>query len=204
MKIYDMNDGIALVRSARNAIELHQTMANFRNEVIERQISRFDDEMGVFVTIEHYPTRTLRGRMGFPTPHNTLKHMLVEAAISAATEDPRFVPVSHMEFDEMLIEINLLSKPELIESRKIADIKNSIKVGRDGLMIKYGYNSSLILPAVAIEKQWSAEEFLRNVCVDAGLPEHAWKNRSARLYRFRSQAFREFSPRGPVEEIIFE
>ncbi len=203
MKFYNIEEGIRLVRAARSAIELHALSPHFHSGMIERSINEFSESRGVFVTLSHYPTKALRGCIGFITPTAPLNKLLVDAAVAAASDDPRFVPVSENEFEHLTVEVSILSEPVRIKGAG-DELLKGVKIGRDGLIIEYGYHSGLLLPIVAVEEQWKAKEFLENLCIKASLPTHAWKHGSAKLYRFTTQVFRELSPHGPVEEILFE
>ena len=198
---YSIEQGSKLVKTARNSIELYLTIHNFDRKMLERTITEHDNISGVFVTIEHYPTRTLRGCMGFTEPQEKLSKVLIDASIAAAAEDPRFVPVSHMEFEHMVVEVSILDKPKPITTSTETEIKNSIKTGRDGLILKYGYHEALLLPNAPIENNWTKEKYLDNLCIKAGLKEHTWKTGQTRLYTFTAQIFREKEPRGEVEEV---
>ncbi len=198
---YSIHDGEILVRAARNSIELFLKSPRFENTMIERHIERFTEHRGVFVTIEHYPTMSLRGCIGFPRPMAPLKELVIEAAIAAATEDPRFVPLSHHELGESVIEVSILHQPELISETTAKGRLNTVRVGRDGLIIHYGFKSGLLLPVVPMDEKWNAEQFLRGVCAKAGLNEDAWKNPDISLYKFTAQVFKESEPEGRVEEI---
>jgi uncharacterized protein (TIGR00296 family) len=203
MHAYSLEEGTRLVRAARHAIELYITTKEFRPEAVESTIREFNQKHGVFVTIYHYPTKTLRGCIGFPEGVGEIKKLVVEAAIAAATDDPRFVPVSHLEFEHAVLEVSILSKLEKIKGNA-EQIKKQVKIGRDGLVIEYGYHKGLLLPIVPVEERWSAPRFLDEVCIKAGLPEHTWMHGTASLYRFSSQVFRETEPRGRVEEVNLE
>ncbi|MGC8623294.1 MAG: TIGR00296 family protein [Candidatus Micrarchaeia archaeon] len=200
MKSYSVEEGEELVKAARYAIELFLKSPYFDRKIIYKKIEKFKDMSGAFVTLEHYPTGTLRGCIGFPLAIKPLYEAVVDAAISAATEDPRFVPLSHVELAEITIEVSILSKMERITG-KPEEIKEQVKVGRDGLFIEYGYYSGLLLPIVAVEEGWNSEEFLDNVCMKAGLPTHTWQRSDVSLYRFTTQIFREIKPEDGVEEI---
>ena len=200
MQAYSMGEGERLVKAARNAIELYISTREFKEEAVEKTISEFTQKHGVFVTIYHYPTRTLRGCIGFPEGIGELKKLLIDAAVAAAVEDPRFVPVSHLEFEHATIEVSVLSKLEKIHG-DAEQIKKQIKIGRDGLVIEYGYHKGLLLPLVAVEERWSVPKFLENLCLKAGLPEHTWTHGTASLYKFSTQVFGETEPRGKVQEI---
>ena len=203
MRAYSLEEGTRLVKAARHAIELYITTKVFRGDAVEKTLPEFTQKHGVFVTIYHYPTRTLRGCIGFPEGIGEIRKLIVEAAVAAAVEDPRFVPVSHLEFEHTVIEISVLSKPEKIEGNA-EQIKKHVKIGRDGLVIEYGYHKGLLLPIVPVEERWSVPRFLDEVCMKAGLPERTWANGTASLYKFSSQVFREKEPRGAVEEVKLE
>ncbi|MEM3204842.1 MAG: TIGR00296 family protein [Candidatus Micrarchaeaceae archaeon] len=200
MKVYSLEEGEKLVKMARYAIELHLKSPNFSKSIIERQIGEFNQRYGVFVTIEHYPTKELRGCIGFMKAAGPIKSSLVDAAVAAATEDPRFVPLSHRELNDVTIEVSILSEPKRITGTP-EEIEKSIKIGRDGLIIEYGFYSGLLLPIVAVEQKWNAREFLENVCIKAGLHKESWKQPGVELYTFSTQVFRETEPNGSVIEI---
>lgn len=201
---YSLEDGQALVRAARSTVELYLKSPEFHRSMVERHIDRYSEKAGVFVTIEHYPTMTLRGCIGFTNPTAPVSRMLVEAALAAAADDPRFVPVSHSELSEMVIEVSILSKPEQVQQKTEKGRMREIKVGRDGLIVRYGFKSGLLLPVVPVEQGWGKEDFLKQVCLKAGIDEDAWKRPEVGLYRFTAQVFREKEPAGAVEEVKLE
>lgn len=198
---YSLEDGALLIKAARTAIELSLKSPRFSRLMVEKTLSNFTESSGVFVTLEHYPTMSLRGCIGYPNPIGPLNRLLVEAAIAAAFEDPRFTPVSEQELGELVVEISVLTKPEHIDSTSPSGRLKEIKVGRDGLMIKYGFKSGVLLPIVAVEELWNKEEFLSNLCMKADLPEDSWRRPEIDLYKFTSQVFKEREPGGKVEEV---
>ncbi|MEM0146959.1 MAG: TIGR00296 family protein [Candidatus Micrarchaeaceae archaeon] len=200
MKVYSLENGTRLVREARNAIELFISSPKFNTEIIEKRLAEFDQKFGVFVTLYEFQTKSLRGCIGFPHAFDTVKKLLPQAAIAAATEDPRFEQVSKRELEYIIVEVSMLSEPKKIEGSPEKFAKQ-IKIGEDGLIIEYGYQSGLLLPIVAVEEKWNARQFLENVCIKAGLPEHAWLSKGVSLYKFSTQVFREKSPGGDVEEV---
>ena len=76
---------------------------------------------------------------------------------------------------------------ELIPVHSIEEIE----VGRDGLMIKSGFYSGLLLPQVAIEWNWDKITFLRQTCIKAGLSENCWQNTNVEIFRFTAEIFAE-------------
>ena len=203
MKTYTLKEGEKLVKAARNAIELYIKSPRFEKSMIENTLSEFNEKAGVFVTINHYPTMSLRGCIGYPRAIGPVKKLLIDAAIAAATEDPRFIPLSVGELNDVIIEVSILSEPQQIKGTP-EEIKKEIKIGRDGLIIEYGYYSGLLLPIVAVEEKWNVEEFLKNVCIKAGLHPNMWRRSDITLYKFQTQVFREEEPNGKIVEIKME
>ena len=119
------------------------------------------EKAGVFVTL--YKNDELRGCIGFPEPIEQLYKAVVDAARSAAFHDPRFPSLSKDELKDIKIEVSVLTEPELIEAASTEEYKDKIKIGEDGLIVKQGISSGLLLPHVATEYAWSSEEFLQNL-----------------------------------------
>lgn len=203
MHLYDVRQGGELVKAARNSIEIFLSTPRFEKRMVTQSISHFKERYGVFVTLEQYPAKELRGCIGFPRAVAPLDESVVDAAIAAAFEDPRFVPVSKGELDGITVEISILSEPELVEGSRAKRLE-AVKVGRDGLMIEYGLYSGLLLPVVAVEQHWSAQELLEQTCLKAGLGINHWPQPGVTLYRFQSQVFREDTPGGRVVEVQME
>lgn len=203
MNIYSIAHGKQLVEAARNTIELSIINPYFDKELIKKTLKEFERPHGIFVTLEHYPTMELRGCIGFPRAIAPLNESLVDSAIAAAFEDPRFVSVSKAELNDLLIEVSILSSPMPIEggAKKRLD---AIKVGRDGLMIEYGMHSGLLLPIVAVQQKWGKKEFVESVCTKAGIHTDYWSQPNVRLYKFETQVFREETPGGNVIELKYD
>ena len=98
----------------------------------------------------------------------------------------------------MQIEVSVLTPPEPIEGPPHERPKK-IKVGRDGLIVKKGIYSGLLLPQVPIEWGWDEEEFLSETCWKAGLPPDCWLDGDTEVYRFTAEIFEEEHPNGPVK-----
>ncbi len=137
---------------------------------------------GAFVTLKKHGQ--LRGCIGNLIPRRPLYLTVQSVAISAAVNDRRFLPVTKDELKDIDIEISVLSPIE-----PIADV-SEIQVGRHGLIIVKGQNQGVLLPQVAVENNWDRDEFLRQICLKAGLPEDAWQE-GARLYVFTAEVFGE-------------
>ena len=148
----------------------------------------FEEKRGVFVTLNKYGV--LRGCIGYPYPVFALKDAIIDAAISAAVNDPRFPPVTKEEFQEVTIELTILTMPQELKF-KPRDLPWHIEIGRHGLIVKKGLYQGLLLPQVATECNWSAEEFLCQSCWKAGLPQDAWLEKDTEVSTFEGQIFKE-------------
>ncbi|HBC47167.1 MAG TPA: AMMECR1 domain-containing protein, partial [candidate division Zixibacteria bacterium] len=68
---------------------------------------------------------------------------------------------------------------------------DSVLVGRDGLYIRQGNNSGVLLPQVAVEQGWDRTTFLDHTCLKAGLPSSSWRSEQTELYVFQADIFGE-------------
>lgn len=154
------------------------------------------EKRGVFSTLHSYPDGELRGCVGFPLPVLPLGEALVQSAIGACT-DERFEKISEKELDKIIVEVSVLSEPELIKAKNPEDLLEKIRPHKDGLILKHGCFSGLFLPQVW-EQIPNKRDFLDNLCLKAGLPLGYWKLPESRIYRFSATIFKEETPRGNV------
>jgi AmmeMemoRadiSam system protein A len=126
----------------------------------------------------------LRGCIGHVVGFEPLYSSVIHNTMSAATEDPRFEPMTAREEPEVHIGISVMSP-----LRAITDV-SEIRVGTHGIMITQGLRRGLLLPQVASEYGWDREEFLEHTCEKAGLPGDAWKQ-GATIQIFSAQVFGE-------------
>ena len=188
-------DGEILVKTARRVVTKY--LKNRTKIKLEQTFeSNFSLNSGVFVTLNN--SMGLRGCVGFALPDKKLYNALVDAAISAATEDPRFPPVNAEELEEITFGVTVLTPPEVIHVSDTVEYTSRIKVGRDGLIVKRGSNSGLLLPQVPVECGWTGEEFLGYTCEKAGLPRDCWKDKETQVQKFEGIVFKEEMPNGRV------
>lgn len=192
------SDGEILVKTARKVVTEYLT-THKKLKLDDKIQTAYSYESGVFVTIND--PSGLRGCIGYPLPDKKLFNALTDAAISAATEDPRFPPVKLSEIDKITFEVSVLTPPIEIQIEDPLDYPKKIKVGKDGLIIKAGFNSGLLLPQVPIEYGWTEEQFLSHTCEKAGLSRDFWKNKEAQVLKFEGIVFKEKTPNGKVVEV---
>tara|TARA_Y100000310_G_scaffold329536_1_gene399588 strand:- start:94 stop:687 length:594 start_codon:yes stop_codon:yes gene_type:complete len=189
-----LDDGKSLIKLVRSSIS--EFFDKKENDIKEDLKKKYSKKQGIFVTL--YMNDELRGCIGFPEPVLPLYRAVIDAAKSAAFSDPRFSPVTKDEFDNIRIELSVLTLPELIEVKKPEDYLKAIEIGRDGLILRGSSNSGLLLPIVAVEYNWDAKAFLENLCHKAGIPGDAWKDLNNKIYRFQSKVFSEKEPNGEI------
>jgi uncharacterized protein (TIGR00296 family) len=105
-------DGQILVKTARMVVTDYLKNGS-KTELGKKFQEDFSFNSGVFVTLNN--PLGLRGCIGYPLPDKKLFNALEEAAISAATEDPRFPPVKFEELDSITFEVTVLTPPTKIE-----------------------------------------------------------------------------------------
>jgi AmmeMemoRadiSam system protein B/AmmeMemoRadiSam system protein A len=171
-----------LLAIARQSIETFVTTGKAPD--IKFTDARLNETDGAFVTIMKHGT--LRGCVGSIIGEKPLYQTIREMAVAAASQDPRFTPLSAGELKDINLEISVLSKP-----RRIDDIAQ-IQLGRHGVIVSEGNHQGVFLPQVADETGWSKEEFLSQLCSQkAGLPPDAWKDPDTELYVFTADVFAE-------------
>ena len=189
------SDGVFLVKTARRAVT--GFLSNGNRIKLEPDLEeKFSFNSGVFVTLNN--PDGLRGCIGFPMPEKKLSHAIVDGAIAAATEDPRFPSVKTNELNDIVFEVTVLTPPIEIDVYDPMEYLEKIKVGRDGLIIRHSFSSGLLLPQVPVEYGWNTEEFLQHTCEKAGLARDTWKNESVKIEKFEGIIFKEETPNGII------
>jgi AmmeMemoRadiSam system protein A len=170
----------ACLRLARRALEHYfETGGALRPPVAPGTLK---ERRGAFVTLT--VGGELRGCIGYPLPVKPLDETIVEMALAAATQDPRFEPLAHNELNNIKIEVSVLGLPE-----PVAD-PAEVLVGRHGIIVSKGSRRGLLLPQVPVEYRWDRETFLDHGCLKAGLPPDAWRT-GAKIEVFTAQVFSE-------------
>ncbi|MFG1390189.1 AmmeMemoRadiSam system protein A [Acidiplasma aeolicum] len=152
------DDGKLLMDIALNALKKHFGLEYKFPAIPEK----FKTNAGVFVTINE--EKNLRGCIGYIFSIKPLAEAVKEMAVAAATEDPRFRPVTLSEFNKIEIEITVLGKLQRINYTDI----DKIDLGVHGIYVKNGFYSGVLLPQVAIEYGFNKQQFLEETCRKAG------------------------------------
>ncbi|MCH8924296.1 MAG: AmmeMemoRadiSam system protein B, partial [Planctomycetes bacterium] len=118
------------------------------------------------------------------------------SAVRTADDDHRFPPISPSELAYLDVEVSVLFGRQQVTARG-EDRLGVVEIGKHGLQIAHGKQRGLLLPQVATEGGLDAEQFLRHVCLKAGLPSTAWKQDAAVLWTFEGIVFG-----GPLAEAV--
>lgn len=173
-------DRAALLGVARGAILAHLGLAP---APALPSAGALGEERGAFVTV--HVAGDLRGCIGTFRPMGSLAATVARMAVAAASEDPRFRPVAAGDVAALEVAVSALGVP-----RPLADPR-AVAVGREGLIVKRGFHRGTLLPKVAVEHGWSADEFLKHTCLKAGLPPRAWEEPDVTIEAFEAEEFGE-------------
>jgi AmmeMemoRadiSam system protein A len=131
----------------------------------------------------------LRGCIGTLEAHRPLRLDVQENAVAAAFRDPRFMPLSLEEFDEIRVEVSLLSPTEAMVVVSEEHALATLRPGIDGVVFEYGHYRSTFLPQVW-EQLPEPTEFLAHLKRKAGLSMDFWSE-SVRLSRYSVSKWKE-------------
>ncbi|HPN31225.1 MAG TPA: AmmeMemoRadiSam system protein A [bacterium] len=141
--------------------------------------SFFKEKRGAFVSL--HINENLRGCIGYILPVKPLYITVIENAYNAAFKDPRFAPLSKSEYENLDIEISVLSIPEKISSYK------EIVIGKHGVILKNGFYQAVFLPQVAVEQNWDVETMLAHLSIKASGDANLWKNNNTEFETFEAE-----------------
>lgn len=136
----------ALVRTSAEAIKSH-----FENQCVDKNalLSKYPQlrEHGAsFVTLRK--NNQLRGCIGSLFAHRSLIEDVIENAKAAAFKDPRFLPLKKEELELTTIELSLLTSSILLDYKDKDDLKDKIRPGIDGVILKHKGLQATFLPQV--------------------------------------------------------
>jgi len=197
----DIIEGKFLVNLARNAVLKKITVGDIIKPPLNSSRKLFE-RAGVFVTLNTVKNgnKKLRGCIGYPYPTHILVEAIIDSAINAALHDPRFLPLTINEINNVVFEVSVLTPPKIIEINDPKEVTKKITIGQDGLIVERGPYKGLLLPQVPIEWGWNPEEFVSQCCIKAGLPSNSWKSKQTKIYTFQAIIFEEKTPQGDIVE----
>ncbi len=131
----------------------------------------------------------LRGCIGTLEAHRPLGQDVRENALAAAFRDPRFMPLARAEFDDVRVEVSVLSLHEVLAVGCEKDALAVLRPGIDGVVFEYAHYRSTFLPQVW-EQLPDPAEFMAHLKRKAGLPKEFWAE-GVRLSRYTVSKWKE-------------
>ena len=136
------------------------------------------ENRAVFVTLQtkdkDSKNYSLRGCMGSILPRKPLIDDLIYNANSSAFHDPRFKALTLEEFENVSIEVSILSIPQKVKYKDYKELKEIIIPGKHGVILKKGFNRATFLPSVW-EKLPDFDTFFEYLCKKARLNKDCLK-----------------------------
>ncbi len=165
-----------LIKLAKNAVEKYVTKGetiSLPDELTQEMSTR----SGVFICIKK--KGELRGCIGTysPTTPNVAME-IIQNAISAAAQDPRFSPVDPSELKDLEYSVDVLSPPEKVDGPGSLDPRHY------GVIVRKGNRSGLLLPD--LEGVNTVNEQIRIAALKAGISP----DEDMELYRFEVKRYK--------------
>lgn len=135
------------------------------------------EKAGVFVSLKKHGK--LRGCIGtFQPTTDSVAEEIIQNAVSAATQDPRFSPVTEDELADIDYSVDVLSAPEKVAGKEDLDPK------KYGVIVKSGEHKGLLLPD--LEGVNTVNEQVSIAAMKAGIPA----SENIELYRFEVKRYK--------------
>jgi AmmeMemoRadiSam system protein A len=126
---------------------------------------------GAFVTL--HVDGHLNGCIGDVAGRQPLAHAVPRLALAAAFDDPRLPALRAGQYDDLTIEVSVLSPPVPIDAADRAELVTRLRPHEDGVIIGAGNRTGLFLPDVW-DQLPDTEDFLDQLWRKARLPASAW------------------------------
>jgi len=143
----------------------------------QRLTLKMKEKAGVFVSIHKHGD--LRGCIGTIEPQRSnVAEEIILNAISSATRDPRFFPITPYELKDLEYSVDVLTTPQPVKSKKQLDPR------RYGVIVEAGWRKGLLLPD--LEGVDTVKEQIDICRQKAGIPP----TEPVKLYRFEVKRYR--------------
>ena len=162
-----MNDIVIALAKAAILVALNRS-EDFDLENALKTYPVLEENGAAFVTINKEPNEQLRGCIGSLQAYRPLYKDIIYNAQAAALRDPRFLPLSAEELDQIKIEVSILSEPQKLLYDDIDDLKKKIVPFQDGVVLKLDGRQATYLPQVW-EQLPKFDDFFSSLCMKANL-----------------------------------
>lgn len=146
------------------------------------------EKWGTFVTLKL--DNQLRGCIGNIEPVSPVVEGVRENSIHAAFNDYRFSPLTPEELPKVVISVSVLTPAKPLGYSDAADLLTRLRPGKDGVVLRHGGKSATFLPQVW-QQLATAEQFLRHLCLKAGLAGDFWRQGDVEILTYQVQNFSE-------------
>lgn len=168
-------DGHRMVVLARDTLTRVVQDGVLDPEIPTPAAGRTPAPFGVFVTL--VKGTTVRGCYGSMDPvGKTLEELVVEAAVGAARFDPRSRPLGAAELGRVQVILSIVGPTVPVLTMSEVDPK------REGLLVRSGSRSSVLLPGEARTSTWQLRRSLRQAGIRAGEPVEMFRFRTVTVY----------------------
>ncbi len=176
---------LVIAREAVNATALNQPLIRLD----PHQFSQLLNENGAsFVTLTI--NGGLRGCIGTLEAYQPLYLDVQKRAVQAASQDPRFNPLTPAELARVKIEVSRLSQPEPLEYNDPEELLTLLKPGEDGVILSEGHRRATFLPQVWNELP-DARQFLSQLCRKMGCSASFWEHKKLDVAIYHVEEFSE-------------
>jgi AmmeMemoRadiSam system protein A len=146
-----------------------------------------------FVTLER--AGSLRGCVGTLDGGRPLYRDASRNAVRAMA-DPRVPPVTRDEWPDLAVSVSVLSPPEPLAARRLADLYEELRPKVDGLILVVGARQATFLPTVW-RKLSDPADFVRALLHKGGWPDDELPE-GARALRYTADSFHDHEAHEPL------
>ncbi|MBU1171240.1 MAG: AmmeMemoRadiSam system protein B [Proteobacteria bacterium] len=183
---FNTKQGKVLINLARSSISKKLGKPSPQVDIPDDPV--FKARRGTFVTLKI--NDQLRGCIGNLSSNDTVIDGVKENALNAAFNDYRFSPLSEDELADIDIEVSILTEPQILPHKGGKDLLAKLRPKVDGVIIRQGRSGATFLPQVW-EQLPNAEDFMRHLCMKAGLTADAWSSPDLMVSTYQVQYFEE-------------
>lgn len=165
------------INTAAKAVRGH-----LENPVQNKFINLTPRESNMGIAVRFQRGAMERGCIAFFTgvDFTTINSVIKTTAIDAAFFDPRYPSVTKDELTDLTIEVT-----KFLDIKKI-DNPLDFTLGTDSIVVEYFPQRALMQAQLALENNWTKEEFLAAICRKGGMPADTWQQDDVTLYRLPS------------------
>ncbi|MFH2106681.1 MAG: AmmeMemoRadiSam system protein A [Candidatus Micrarchaeota archaeon] len=144
---------------------------------------RMTEDAATFVTL--YIGEHLRGCIGSLEARRPLCLDVVNNAVYAAFNDPRFYELKPEELPKVKITISVLTPPKKMKVKNWQEFFEKLIPDKHGVIMKNGFHTATYLPAVW-EQIPDKTEFMSELSIKAGMSKDGWKEPDTEFFVYEA------------------